>query len=219
MKRLLLTGLLGVLVALGIGWFAARVLLENGGDQAPGAAAGRAGGAAADARKIRANLYYVSEDGMRLVAVERDVPFGADTAEQARRLVEAQFEPAPSPYAQAIPEGTALRALFLSEGGDAYIDLSEDLRGRHRGGSLDELFSVYAIVNAVTVNLPAIKRVQILIDGKEVDTMAGHVDLRQPLARNMKWVEPPPASAPASTPAPPSPPGPAPAASSPSRNP
>ena len=30
---------------------------------------------------------------------------------------------------------------------------------------------------------------QILIDGHEVDTLAGHIDLRRPLERNMKWVD------------------------------
>jgi hypothetical protein len=31
--------------------------------------------------------------------------------------------------------------------------------------------------------------VQILIDGKEADTLAGHVDLRHPLGRSLKWVK------------------------------
>ena len=70
----------------------------------------------------------------------------------------------------------------------------------HRGGSLDELFTVYALVNAVTSNVPEVTAVQILIEGREVDTLAGHVDLRHPLERNMKWVsgqpdEPAPAPA------------------------
>jgi hypothetical protein len=30
-------------------------------------------------------------------------------------------------------------------------------------------------------------RVQILIDGKEADTLAGHVDLRRPLRKNLSW--------------------------------
>jgi hypothetical protein len=51
------------------------------------------------------------------------------------------------------------------------------------------LFTIYAIVNAVTVNLPAISRVQILVDGKEADTLAGHVDLRRPLEKNLTWVK------------------------------
>jgi len=33
--------------------------------------------------------------------------------------------------------------------------------------------------------------VQILIDGKEVDTLAGHVDLRRPLPANRTLIRPP----------------------------
>jgi sporulation and spore germination protein len=69
------------------------------------------------------------------------------------------------------------------------VDLSGDARTKHTGGALDELFTVYAIVDALTVNLPAIARVQILVDGKEVDTLAGHVDLRHPLQKSLKWVK------------------------------
>lgn len=142
-------------------------------------------------RKIKATLYYVSEDGLSLVGVQREVPFGESIVEQARRVVEAQLGAAPAPFASAIPAGTTLRALFLGERGDAFVDLSGDVTAKHLGGALDELFTVYVIVDALTVNLPAISRVQILIDGKEVDTLAGHVDLRHPLQKNLNWVGPP----------------------------
>jgi hypothetical protein len=145
---------------------------------------------AAAERKITATLFFISEDGLSLVGATRDVPFGEPIAEQARRIVETQLGTAPEPLAAAVPAGTTLRALYLSERGDAFVDLSTDVRDKHTGGSLDELFTVYAIVNALTVNLPAITRVQILIDGKEVDTLAGHVDLRHPLQKNLKWMTP-----------------------------
>ena len=141
--------------------------------------------------RIRASLFYVAENGLHLTAVDADVPFGASPAEQARALVEAQLQPAPAPLAQAIADGTRVRQLFVVEDGTAFVDLSREAVTNHRGGSLDELFAVYAIVNAVTVNLPAVKAVQILIDGQEVDTLAGHVDLRHPLSRDMQWVGPP----------------------------
>jgi hypothetical protein len=140
-------------------------------------------------RKITATLYYVSEDGLSLVGLKREVPFGEPATEQARAIVEAQLGDAPAPLASAVPAGTTLRALFLGERGEAYVDLSGDVRAKHTGGSLDELFTVYAIVNALTVNLPAITRVQILIDGQEVDTLAGHVDLRHPLQKSEKWFQ------------------------------
>jgi hypothetical protein len=139
-----------------------------------------------------ATLYYVSEDGLSLVGAEREISFGDPIVEQARRIVEAQLREAPpAPLASAIPAGTALRGLFISERGDAFVDLSGDVTAKHLGGALDELFTVYVLVNALTVNLPAITRVQILIDGKETDTLAGHVDLRHPLHKNLTWVTPP----------------------------
>lgn len=139
-------------------------------------------------RKITATLYFISEDGLSLVGVQREVPFGDPVDEQARRIIEAQLGSATPPLSSAIPEATTLRSLFLSDKGDAFVDLSADARARHTGGALDELFTIYAIVNALTVNLPAITRVQILVEGKEVDTLAGHVDLRHPLQKNLKWV-------------------------------
>jgi spore germination protein GerM len=142
---------------------------------------------AAAARKITATLFYVSEDGMMLVGTQREVPFGATVPEQARAIVEAQI-PSPAPLVSAIPAETKIREVFVTERGDAFVDLSGELSTRHSGGSLDEILTVYTIVNALTVNLPAITRVQILIDGKEVDTLAGHVDLRHPLAKSLEWV-------------------------------
>ena len=139
-------------------------------------------------RKITATLFYVAEDGMALVPAQREVPFGATVAEQARAIVEAQLAVPQAPQVSAIPAGVTLRDVFITERGDAFVDLSSDVTSRHPGGSLDEIFTVYTIVNALTVNLPAITKVQILVDGKEVDTLAGHVDLRHPLAKSLEWV-------------------------------
>jgi germination protein M len=140
-------------------------------------------------RKITATLYFISEDGMSLVPVQREIPFGEPVVEQARHIVEAQLAPAQAPLASAIPPGTKLRAIYLSERGDLFVDLSDDVTRNHTGGALDELFTVYSLVNALTVNLPAIQRVQLLIGGRETDTLAGHVDLRNPLSRNLTWVK------------------------------
>jgi spore germination protein GerM len=141
------------------------------------------------ARRIKATLHYVSADGLHLAASERDVIYAESASEQARRIVEALLEPAPEGLASAIPQGTALRGLFVGERGDAYVDFNGSLRTNHPGGSASEILTVYAIVSALTVNLPAITSVQILIEGHEVDTLAGHVDLRRPLPNAPQWAE------------------------------
>jgi germination protein M len=142
------------------------------------------------ARKIHATLFYVSDDGSELVPASLEVAYAATPGEQARRIAEAQVQ-APLPSAglvSAIPTGTTVRALYLTPHGEAYIDLSREIMAGHTGGSLDEVLAVFAIVDAVTVNLPDVSAVQILVDGKQVDTLAGHVDLRHPLKRSLKWV-------------------------------
>jgi spore germination protein GerM len=156
---------------------------------APVPAASAAADPAQAARKIKARLFYVDGDGMRLTPVERDVIYAERPADQAREIISAQIEPVTDPLVSAIPAATRLRALFVTDKGEAFVDLSGEMQSAHPGGSLNELLTVYTIVDALTENLPAITAVQVLIDGKEVETLAGHVDLRRPLARNLTWID------------------------------
>lgn len=143
---------------------------------------------AAEVRKISARLFYVDEQGTGLQGIEQEVLFGEGTAEQARRIVEAQIAPAPEGKVSAIPAGTKLRTIFFTKSGEAYVDLSADVQTNHPGGTTNETLTVYALVSALTSNLPAATSVQILVDGKEVDTLAGHLDLRRPIEQDLKWV-------------------------------
>jgi spore germination protein GerM len=140
-------------------------------------------------RKIKARLFYVSGEGTKLSAVDREVAYADGAAAQAQEIVNAQLAPAPAPLVSPIPAGTTLRALYLSAKGEAYVDLSKEVAAAHTGGTQNELLTIYAIVNALTANLPAVTSVQLLIDGKEVDTLAGHIDLRKPLEKNLALVE------------------------------
>ena len=143
-----------------------------------------------DVRTGAAILFFVAEDGMALVEHEQLVEIDAadDSLTRARVILEHQLGEAPSPLESPFPAGTELRAVYLTPGGDAFVDLNREVTREHGGGSLDELFTVYALVNALTTNLPEVSAVQILIEGQEVDTLAGHIDLRHPLQGNMKWV-------------------------------
>jgi spore germination protein GerM len=88
-----------------------------------------------------------------------------------------------------MPKGTTRRALVLTPRGEAYVDLSREVVTSHTGGSTNELLTIYTIVHALTANLPAISAVQILVEGREVETLAGHVNLQRPLAQNPDWIQ------------------------------
>ena len=135
-----------------------------------------------------ATMYYVAADGRGLVRREVEVPYGADTLSRARIIVARQLETAPRQLLSPFPRGTRLRAVYLADDGILFVDLSGEVTTEHSGGSLDELLTVYALVNALTTNVAEVGAVQILVDGREVDTLAGHIDLRQPLTPNLTWV-------------------------------
>jgi len=174
-----------VVAAAGVTWLLTR-LLSPATSSAPASTATAA--PPAETAHITATLYYASSDGRALVAVRRDVPAATSVVDQGRQILTVQLQDAPQPYVQVVPKGTKLRAFYVTERGDAFVDLSGDVVSAHPGGSLTELLTVYAIVNTVTSNLPAVQRVQLLVEGKEVDTIAGHVDVRQPLERDVTLV-------------------------------
>lgn len=135
--------------------------------------------------RIKATLFFASADGLSLVPVEQEIPLAEGAVAQARAVVEAQLAATPpDTLATTIPAGTKLLGVFVSERNEAFVDLDSTVRTKHPGGSMNELFTVYTIVNAIAANLPDIQQVQLLIDGREVDTLAGHVDLRRPLRKN-----------------------------------
>jgi hypothetical protein len=142
-------------------------------------------------RHINATLFSGSANGESLVPYQQEVVLAEGIVPQGREILSAQLERPTPPRVSVIPEGTTLRAFYVTDSGDAFVDLSTEVSSRHSGGSSAELLTVYAVVNAVTANLPTIHRVQILIDGREADTLAGHIDLRSPLERDVSIVSKP----------------------------
>jgi hypothetical protein len=71
--------------------------------------------------------------------------------------------------------------VFVTARGVAYVDLSKEISEKPISGMDSEMLAVFSLVNSITMNFPAIKRVQILVDGRIAETLAGHVDLSHPL--------------------------------------
>ena len=175
------------LAAVGLAWLLfVRLPGRYSADPAPSTGARPAAAVSTQGRNIKAQLFYIGDDGVSLKAVEREIPFGENTVEQAKAIVGAQVAPATEPFVSAIPSGTTLRALFITRGGEAYVDMSSELVTAHPGGSTNELLTIRTLVDVLTTNLPAITAVQLLVDGKELDTLAGHVDLRRPFMRKVQ---------------------------------
>jgi hypothetical protein len=79
--------------------------------------------------------------------------------------------------------------LEIAEGGLLRVNFDGALSKDHPGGSSAEMMTIYSIVNSLTLNFPQVKRVQILIDGKAVESIAGHISLKRPISSNPKMVK------------------------------
>ena len=67
------------------------------------------------------------------------------------------------------------------DGETLMVNFSQELITRHPGGSTSEMMTVFSIVNTITMNISDVKRVRLLVEGKPVDTIAGHIDCREPI--------------------------------------
>jgi len=140
-------------------------------------------------RRIRATLYFLSSSGNALVPEEREIALAPSLQAQLRLVVEELLRGSrrglPSPF----PPGVVLRDVFASPQGLAYVDLSQELVANHPGGSEFEQLTVYSLSNTLTTNFPAVTRVQILVEGREVETLAGHLDLTIPYGKSLRFLE------------------------------
>ena len=67
-------------------------------------------------------------------------------------------------------------------GDTAKVDFNRAMVDKLSGGSTGEEMLVGSIVNTLT-EFPEIKKVQIVIEGRKVETLKGHMDTSQPITR------------------------------------
>lgn len=126
-------------------------------------------------------LFFLSEKDTLLHPEEREIVASSSIIQQARHTVEELLNGSRNGSVSPFPPETKLRELFMTREGIAYVDFSREIQERHLSGASAEILTIYSIVNSLTVNFESVKRVFILIDGDERETLRGHVDLSRPL--------------------------------------
>ena len=136
-------------------------------------------------KRSAAHLYFADRNNYYLMSEQRVVSHSGDSVDYARSIVEALIKGPQTSLVRTIAADTELMAIFIIPDGVCYVDLSQAVGKDHPGGCNSELLTIYSVVNSLILNVPEIKRVKLLIDGKEVQTLAGHIDLAFPLEANM----------------------------------
>jgi spore germination protein GerM len=128
----------------------------------------------------KVTLFFLREEDNQLVPEEREINSDPSAVREAEEVVAELIKGSKAGLVSSLPPETRLAQLFITKEGVAYVDFSKDLIEKHPSGSAAEISTVYSIVNSLTYNFKPIKKVFILIEGEERETLGGHISLDHP---------------------------------------
>lgn len=120
-------------------------------------------------------LYFADPENQGLVAEAREI----SKVEGIARATMNELVKGPSAESvllPTIPLGTQLVDINVKPDGLAIVDFSSELVDNHWGGATGENLTVYSIVNTLS-QFPTVDRVELRVEGQNIETIAGHVDV------------------------------------------
>jgi hypothetical protein len=135
-------------------------------------------------------LYFGSPDGGFLVAEARQIEDCLTEEDCLRAAVQSLVDGPVTDLVAVLPSHTQVRGIIARDG-VATVDFSRDLVSGHPGGSVSELLTIFSLADTLAVNFPHLRQVRILVEGEPVETLKGHVDLREPVKADFSFTHPP----------------------------
>ena len=132
-------------------------------------------------QSLNVKVYYPDDSGVRLVEVEREIIVDESVDKYTAAVEALMEEPEEENLTTIFPKHAAIRSVTVHDG-LATVDFDGGILKGFVGGSTGEEFLIGSVVDTLT-NFPEVKRVKFLVDGKEIETLSGHMDLSTPLER------------------------------------
>ena len=125
------------------------------------------------------SLYFANSQKTDLVVEERVVEVNANQARE-KTIVEQLIEgPENAELLRTIPMETKIRDVTTTNDGTCYVDLTQEFVTKHSGGEMEELLTVYSIVNSLC-ELEHVKKVQFLVGGEKLEYYKGYLEFETP---------------------------------------
>ena len=147
--------------------------------------------AAKKKEKQEVTLFFSDANERFLIPEKRFIPREKEPEEQAQEMVKALLAGSKTGLVNTFPEKAELQGVKMEGGDTLLVNFRESLAANHPGGSAAEMATIYSLTNTLTVNIPVIKRVKILIEGKERESLKGHIGLKNPFTMNRELIAPP----------------------------
>ena len=134
------------------------------------------------AKKMKVKVYYPDESGLRLVGVNREVEVNDTDESKYKAAVEAVMTPPKEKNLTKVVSNDSSLIDVKVKDGTALVNLSKNIKIGFVGGSTGEELLIGSVVNTLT-EFNEVNAVKFLIDGQEVETLSGHMDLSEPIKR------------------------------------
>jgi spore germination protein GerM len=149
------------------------------GDRArPPAEAERVSG---ETRSVTLHFGRAGADGF--AAETREVPAAQSLESSVKTVIgELIAGSTDSKKVNVMPEGADLRQVFWVEDTQTlFLDFNRAFADNHPGGSAGEYYTIGAIFRTISANFPQVERVQFLIEGGTIESLAGHYAIDKPI--------------------------------------
>jgi hypothetical protein len=137
-----------------------------------------------------AKIYFSDPQERFLKSEKRFVNKESDNALQAKEIVKALLDGSKNGLVNTFPKGVTVKDVTLSDDGMASVNFSKDLLKYYEGSSASEMATIYSLTNSLTQNVPSIKKVKILVEGKEIPSIKGHISTRKPFSPDLELIIP-----------------------------
>jgi hypothetical protein len=134
-------------------------------------------------------LYFATADGAGLEAELRELEDCLIEEDCLRSTIQALVSGPGGDLVAVFPATAQIQSISV-DGATVTVSFSRELVTGHPGGSMTELLTVYALANTLAANFPHLRQVRVLVDGAPVETLKGHVDLREPVAADFDFGRP-----------------------------
>jgi hypothetical protein len=126
--------------------------------------------------QIRILVAYDDDRALRWREAESVMPQDrALRAEEVLRAVLAQYTQSPSPH--PLSRSANIKEVFLAGDHTLLVNTNTAFADNHPSGIITEELTIASLIETISANVPGIERVKFLVDGKERETLAGHLDL------------------------------------------
>jgi spore germination protein GerM len=124
-------------------------------------------------------IWFSDQQERFLVGEKRYIFKENDAAAQAKEVIKALLDGSKNGNVNTFPAGVSIRDVKIDDTGIAYVNFTKSLTKLHPGSSSSEMASINSLTISLTENVPEVKKVKILMEGKEITSIKGHISTQK----------------------------------------